>query len=452
MRKSRGTGRHPGRPRRWRVALGAVVLASPLAGAAGAQGPGSASASTPDPPVLTLDRAISLALEHAPAAVAAEAAVSTARANLLQSRGTFLPTVGLTTFYNNSSNERFDQSTGRLVSESYTAQITTSYEVFSGGRRLADLRASGASLDAAEARRREQDYVVVLRATETYYAAAAAADLVEVAVQRLERATQQAEFARNRYDVGTATTSDVLRAEIEMANAELGEIEARTALRASSLELGRLVGTAGEVRPADAALPAMAPTLPPLDELVERGLRTAPLVRAATALQASRRADRLAAYSPYIPSLRLTGGYDWFAFDFPPDQRSWSLRVTASLPVFNGFQREAALTRAAALERTAEAQARDAVIGTRVAVESAVQDIELADHRVRISARTVELAREDLRVQEERYQIGAATILDLQTSQLTLAEAEVAVVRARQALGGAIARLEAVFGESLGTE
>lgn len=108
--------------------------------------------------------------------------------------------------------------------------------------------------------------------------------------------------------------------------------------------------------------------------------------------------------------------------------------------------------RARALEAAADAQARDATIATRVAVESALHDIELADHRVQVSERTVELAREDLRVQEERYQIGAATILDLQTSQLTLAEAEVAAVRARQLLGGAIARLEAVFGESLGEE
>jgi outer membrane protein len=108
--------------------------------------------------------------------------------------------------------------------------------------------------------------------------------------------------------------------------------------------------------------------------------------------------------------------------------------------------------RARALEQAADAQARDATIATRVAVESALRDIELADHRVRVSERTVELAGEDLRVQEERYQIGAATILDLQTSQLTLAEAEVAAVRSRQLLGGAIARLEAVFGESLGEE
>jgi hypothetical protein len=79
-----------------------------------------------------------------------------------------------------------------------------------------------------------------------------------------------------------------------------------------------------------------------------------------------RRAERLAAFTPYLPTVRLTGGYDWFAIDFPPEQRSWSLRLAASLPVFNGFQREAAVQRASAAERVAEARARDAELAARV--------------------------------------------------------------------------------------
>lgn len=431
-------------------ALGLAAGGCLLSVGVAAQAPDSPRATTL--PVLTLDQAIDLAIDHAPAAVAAAASVSAFRADLLQTRGSLLPSLGLNSTYNNSSNQRFDQTTGQLVSESYGAQLTSSYEIFSGGRRLAQLRAAGAGLDAADARLREQTYVVVLQATEAYYAAAAAADLAAVAEQRLARARQQEEFAGNRYELGTATTSDLLRAQIEVANAELAAMEAESALRVTSLELGRLVGVAGGVRPADAALPLTPPTLPDVDELTHRALRSSPAVRAAEAVRASRRADRLAAVTPYIPTLRVTGGYDWFAYEFPPEERSWSVRLVASLPVFNGFQREAALMRAAALERAAAAQARDAVIGTRVAVESAAQAIELAGHRVRVSDRTIELAREDLRVQEERYQIGAATILDLQASQVTLAEAEVAGVRARQALGGAVARLEAILGEPLDGE
>ena len=64
----------------------------------------------------------------------------------------------------------------------------------------------------------------------------------------------------------------------------------------------------------------------------------------------------------------------------------------------------------------------------------------------------MQLAEEDLRVQEERYQLGVTTILDLQASQVALADAQVAAVTARQALGSAVAGLEAILGEPLAQE
>jgi outer membrane protein TolC len=265
----------------------------------------------------------------------------------------------------------------------------------------------------------------------------------------MERARGQLEAAETRLELGTATQSDALRAELELGNAEAALLDAQSAMRNATLELGRRVGVAGQVRPADAALPDTAPPLPSLDVLVERATSTSPSVVAAEATLRSRRSERLAAFTPYLPTLRMTGGYDWSSFEFPPQERSWSMRLTASLPVFNGFQREAAIQRTAANERIAEARARDASIAARVAVESAAAEIAAAERRVAIADRSVLLAREDLRVQEERYAIGVATILDLQTSQVALSDVEVAGVRARQALGMATARLEAILGQTL---
>ena len=415
-------------------------------------GAGSALAQAPPVREIELDEAIRLALENDPAAVTAAAAVSSAEADLLQARGAWLPSLNLNSSYANSSNERFDQATGRLVSENYTAQASGSIDLFSGGRRLAQHRAASAAVSAADASYRSQRFQTILNTTRTFYEAAAAAGLVRAAEQRRERALQQLSFARTRLEVGTATMSDVLRAELEVGNAELAVLDARSTLHTAALQLGRQVGVAGEVYPVASALPERAPALPPVDALVERALRASPAVVAAQATLRSRRAERLASYTPYLPSVRFSGGYDWFAYQFPPNQQSWSMRLTASLPVFNGFQREAALQRAAAAERVAETRARDAAIATRVEVESAVQEIASAERRVEIADHAVELAREDLRVQEERYQIGAATILDLQASQVALAEAEVAAVRARQGLGTTIARLEAVLGAERGEE
>jgi outer membrane protein len=172
-------------------------------------------------------------------------------------------------------------------------------------------------------------------------------------------------------------------------------------------------------------------------------------VRAAEATLRGRQAARWMPLTQYLPAVRVGGGYNWRAAQFPPQQRNWSFQVTASLPLLDGFQREAALTRLSAAEATAQARARDAVLAVRAAVETAAYDIVAAERRVEIADRGLELAREDLRVQEERYRLGVATILDLQASQLALTEAEVVTVRARQVLGLAVARLEALLGETL---
>jgi outer membrane protein TolC len=391
-------------------------------------------------------------LEHDPAAIAAEGTVSSAEADLLEARGAWLPGLSINSSYANSSNQRFDQSTGRLVSESYTAQASASYEIFGGGRRIFQHRTVGARLRAAGATYRAQRFQTVLRTTESFYGAVAAGELVGVAAQRLERARQQLDFATTRLEVGTATRSDLLRAELEVGNAELALVDAESALRSRQLNLGRILGVEGGVEPAASVLPERAPLLPPTTELVQHAERSAPELLAARATLDERRAARWSQRTVYLPSLRVSGGYDWFSYQFPPDQKSWSLRLTASLPIFNGFQREAAAARAAIAERSAQARARDAGLAVRVAVEDASQEIRSAERRVEIARRAAELAREDLRVQEERYQIGNTTIIELQTSQVALADAEAALVRSRQALGVAIARLEAVLGEHLGED
>lgn len=411
----------------------------------------SSAAAAAQAPVerLTLDEAIERAVASDPAAVAAAQGVRTARADQLQARGAWLPSLSLGSAYQNSSTQRVDPSSGQLVSESYTAELGASYEIFSGGRRLADTRSTRAQVRAAEAALRDQEYRTALATTEQYYAAAAAVELVGVARQRMERAEQQRSVAQTRLDVGSATRSDVLRAELELGNAEVSLLDAEAALRTAQLQLGRQVGAQGAAQPAEATLPARAPALPPLETLIERALRSSPAAIAADAAAAQREAATWAAVSLYAPSVRATGGYNWLAFDFPPERRSWNLRFGVSLPLFNGFQREATLSRARAAERIADARARDARIAARVAAEDAAREIATAERRVEISLRAIDLAREDLRVQEERYRIGNATILDLQTSQVALAEAEIAHVRARQSLAVAVARLEAVLGEKL---
>jgi outer membrane protein TolC len=399
--------------------------------------------------VVTLDEAIRLALRASPTAVAADVATRDAELQAREALGDFLPSLNLGSTFANSSNERFDAATGRLVSESYSAQATASYEIFSFGRRIADRRAASARLGAAAADEIDQDFAVALATTEAFYGVAGAVEQVRVAERRLERARAQLEAARVRLELEAVPRSDVLRAELEVGNAELAVLDARVERTTSALRLGRQTGLPGEVLADDGALPETAPGLPELQSLVPLAEASAPPVQATRARLRDRSARTFSAYTQYAPSLRINGGLDWFAFDFPPRDRSWNLRLTLSVPLFDGFAREGTVARARAQERLARIQHQDAVRGARVNVEDAYRRILAAEQRVTIAGRGVELAREDLRVQEERYELGVATILDLQASQVALADAENTWVLERQELGLALARLESVLGRPL---
>jgi hypothetical protein len=148
--------------------------------------------------------------------------------------------------------------------------------------------------------------------------------------------------------------------------------------------------------------------------------------------------------------VRLTGGYDWFAFDFPPEQRSWSMRLTASLPcsTTSSARRRCSARGGGAV---AEARARDAR-SRRASPSSRRRGDRVGRARVAIADRAVCSRARTCACRRSATAIGVATILDLQTSQVALSDAEIAAVRARQALGTATARLEAILGQRLREE
>ena len=100
-------------------------------------------------------------------------------------------------------------------------------------------------------------------------------------------------------------------------------------------------------------------------------------------------------------------------------------------------------------ERNAEASLRDARLAAQQSLAQALGALRLAQERIAIQQASVVAGEEDLRVQTERYQLGAATLLDVLTSQSTLNQSRVALVQARLDARVAKAQIEALVGREL---
>ena len=123
--------------------------------------------------------------------------------------------------------------------------------------------------------------------------------------------------------------------------------------------------------------------------------------------------------------------------------------MSASVPIFNGFQREATITRAEESQRVAQLQADDARLAARQEADAALRALATASSAIEIADEAVVLAKEDLRVVRERYRVGVATVFDVVTSQIALDQVRVNLVSARYDFVMAKAELEAILGREL---
>ena len=97
----------------------------------------------------------------------------------------------------------------------------------------------------------------------------------------------------------------------------------------------------------------------------------------------------------------------------------------------------------------ARAQLDESRRSVEASMTQRLAELEAARLRIEITLRSVAAAQEDLRVQQDRYRLGVATILDVLTTTEALDQAEVAVVNARFDYLRAKAAIEAIIGRSL---
>jgi outer membrane protein TolC len=309
-------------------------------------------------------------------------------------------------------------------------------------------------VELRDAALRRQEFQVALDTKRAFFTALAAGELVAVAETRLRRANEQLNLVSERLRLGATTRSDSLRARVEFGNAQLTLIQARADLRTAQANLGRAIGVDGQVDAApDSSLETRLSTLDTA-ALRREALERAPAIREATASVTSARAQIAVARAAYMPSLTATGSNSWSRaqgslFGSEALASTWSLRFQMSFPVFNGFQRETQVTAADAGASVAEANLRDARLALDANLTQAFAALDAAAARIDIARLSLAAAEEDLRLQRERYRLGASTIFEVLTSQVAADQAQVDLVSARYDYLVARAQLEAYVGRSL---
>ncbi len=403
------------------------------------------------PQVVTLEQAIQLALDVQPAMVQARGQVETADAAKLQWYGSWLPTLSASSSVSTNSSSRWSNETQTTItgsSQSYSGGISMSLTLFDGLSRLAEGRATSADQESADASLVNQTFQTILQTKQAFYNALAAEELVRISDTRIERATEQLNIAKEKLAAGTATRSDTLRSFVEVANAELQRLNAVTQLAIAEANLARLIGVDGAAKAAreDRLFDLVEPDTAALRQEV---LARSPTILTAEAAVKSAEAQYQTIYSQYLPRATASYSRSWSGNQWLTLNPSWSARVGLSWTIFNGFSRELTRTQRIIGLDNARAQAEDTYRQTNAQLTQYFAALAAARTSLQIAQANQAASEEDLRVQRERYRVGAATIVDVLASQVNLDQAEVDIVQAYLDYLVAKAQIEALAGREL---
>jgi outer membrane protein len=407
---------------------------------------------------ISLEEAVRLAQRNAPAAVQARGTLRSNAAAVRSAYAAFIPTLNVNLGGTRQGGDRFNPQ-GQLVPFTgepwqYSSGFSTQLDVFDGGSRFFDIKSAKANVGNAEANEVLQKFNVALSVKQQYFNVLASRESYAAALIQLEQAQQQLRASAAKVAAGAATMSDSLRSVIQVGNARLAMLTAENNLRVANASLTRLIASPVLVTANPADTGTTAPIAADSVQLAALAANGPAVLQAQSAVAASRAASR-AARAPYLPTVSLTynrggnGSDNRFGFGDKRYAYSNTLRFSLQYPLFNQLTREEGVVRADVAQDNAEAQLRDTRLLAQQSLVQYLGALRTAEERVSIQVASVAAAEEDLRVQQRRYELGASTLLDVLTSQLTLNQARASLIQARYDMRVARAQIEALIGKDL---
>jgi len=459
-----------------------LCLACLRAGSSQAASPGlNESASLTNGPLsqpLSLTDAINLALERNPNILRAKKDLESAQGVTIQTRAIAIPKLALTGSYN--AQERSDVDIlslpagvitnafpgGNNVSfgndQNWVSQVKLVQSIYEGGRILSALRA---------ARLTREQSILNFRTTiaDTVLAVEAAygdvlLDREQICVQEasVELLSRELEDTARRYKAGTVPRFNVLRAEVELANARPKLIRARNDYRIAKNNLANLLGldlprqTLEDIPLRLTGVLEAQPWKIELPSAIATALERRTELGALRKTQALRQEDVAAAKAGYKPSVQLYAGYDAHNSMLSPDlavvDHGWIAGAQLSWNIFDGFRAQGRVKETTALFERAGIDLDDTARRIELDVRTAYSNFIEADETLKSQQKVVEEAEEALRLASARSEAGTGTQLDVLSAQTALTEARTTRVQALHDYVLARARLERAVGVNIPTQ
>ncbi|HKU23269.1 MAG TPA: TolC family protein [Terriglobales bacterium] len=416
---------------------------------------------------LSLQQAVSMALEKNPQRKMAVADQRVAAAGVREARSGLLPRLGFTESATRGNDpvyvfgtllrqQRFSSANFALNALNTPTPIGNFSSRFSGNwnlfdsfsnwkkvARAQDLRqAAGEQLERA-------DQETIFRVVQAYLGLLLAQKQQEVAEQSVKTAQSILDRSRARYESGVVVQSDLLSAQVRLAGRQEELIRARNnaAFAAAQLDTAMGVPLEQQFQPSQTLGQGTLPQAA-LADLEKQALASRPDLKQIEAQQMAQEKSVSIAKSAFGPKLNAFGGWETDSAALSQVQgNNWVAGVELQLDLFQGGAKKAELTREKALRERMAAAHQAAADQVRLEVRRAWYDFDSARQQEGVAQAAVGQAEESMRINQNRYDAGITTITDLLTIEEARRRAQTDYWEAVYRLRTSYANLELATGK-----
>ncbi|MCS6771470.1 MAG: efflux RND transporter permease subunit [Kiritimatiellae bacterium] len=373
--------------------------------------------------------------------------------SVIEAEGRRIPNIRISGMYQEEAEDL--GMPGKKNDATWNLGLEAVQSLYAGGSLAASSQARKLEEEAARLELQSVINNVLLEVRERFYAVLLARSQVRVQEQNVELLQEELQSAKNKLEAGAVSPFNVLRAEVALANGYPPLIRARNDYRLALEELARVLGFPPPAAGQEATLDVVGELSfdsfqTSLAEARALAFANRPELKRLALLREARARDLRAAKGSYQPQLNAFAGYQYQSDPMSEDRwenvDGWRAGLMLNWNLFDGQQTRGRILQAAsALEQTrlAEEKARlDIDVEVRRAYSSFVEAQEL----VTATRKVVEQAEESLRLARSRFDVGAATQLDVLQSQQALTQARDNEVQALFSYNVALARLKKAAG------
>jgi len=365
--------------------------------------------------------------------------------------GEMLPEVTLNYGYERLNEDPFLTVTGLGkvalgTQDNYQFTIEATQPLFTGGALYNSYRISKNNYFAADLDRQKAIRELKQQVIEAYYGVIEARQVYEVAQSGLSSIKAHLDVANAFFNQGMIPKNDLLEAQVRYAESEQNLIIADNAIKLIESSLNLLLGRS-------LAEPVIIDSEIPVSELVEtlttstqtslqmrQEIKTVMLQldNAGKAIKISRAA--------YLPSVAATYNYERSGEDPDVEDDSWSVGVGMSWNIFQGGSDYYDVSRAKTVSKKLGHLLTSLQDQISLEVKNAYLSAQEARARTTVAEKAIDQAKENLRIQKDRYNLQVATTTNVLDAQALLDQTMKNYITARADYAKAIASLYSAMG------